>query len=41
MANSMNLIVKACLLRASKIIERFHVQKLVHEALQEIRVKHR
>lgn len=41
MANSMNLIVKACFPRASKVIDRFHVQKLAHEALQEIRVKHR
>lgn len=41
MANSMNQIVKACFPKASKVIDRFHVQKLAYEALQEIRIDHR
>lgn len=41
MANSMNLIVKRCFPNATKVIDRFHVQKLAYDALQEIRIKHR
>lgn len=41
MASSMNLVVKHCFGRAIKVIDRFHVQKLAYEALQEIRIKHR
>ncbi|MGB5988691.1 MAG: transposase [Marinifilaceae bacterium] len=41
MANSMNLIVDKCFLRAEKVIDRFHVQKLAYEALQGMRIKHR
>lgn len=41
MANSMNLIVKSCFRKAKKVIDRFHVQKLAFDALQEIRIKHR
>jgi len=41
MASSMNLIVKHCFGRAVKIIDRFHVQKLAYDALQEMRIKHR
>lgn len=41
MAGSMNLVVKHCFGRAIKVIDRFHVQKLAYEALQEIRIKHR
>jgi len=41
MASSMNLIVKHCFGKATKVIDRFHVQKLAYEALQEIRIKHR
>lgn len=41
MASSMNLIVKKCFPNALKVIDRFHVQKLAYDALQEIRVKHR
>ncbi len=41
MANSMNLVVKRCFLYATKVIDRFHVQKLAYDALQEIRIKHR
>jgi transposase len=41
MASSMNLIVKHCFGKAVKIIDRFHVQKLAYDALQEMRIKHR
>lgn len=41
MAGSMNLIVKHCFARTSKVIDRFHVQKLAYDALQEMRIKHR
>lgn len=41
MAGSMNLIVKRCFTKATKVIDRFHVQKLAYEALQEMRVNHR
>lgn len=41
MAGSMNLIVKLAFPKATKVIDRFHVQRLASEALQEIRVKYR
>jgi transposase len=41
MASSMNLIVDSCFARAEKVIDRFHVQKLAYDALQEMRIKHR
>lgn len=41
MANSMNKIVNCCFSKATKVIDRFHVQKLAYDALQEIRIKHR
>ncbi|WP_245745011.1 ISAon1 family transposase [Flavobacterium frigoris] len=41
MANSMKLISKKCFLRAIQVIDRFNVQKLALEAMQEIRIKHR
>ncbi len=41
MANSMNKIVGICFPKASKVIDRFHVQKLAYEAIQEIRIAHR
>ena len=41
MANSMNLVVKHCFGKATRVIDRFHVQKLAYDALQEIRIKHR
>jgi len=41
MASSMNLIVRHCFGKAVKIIDRFHVQKLAYDALQEMRIKHR
>lgn len=41
MANSMHKIVKSCFPNASRVIDRFHVQKLAYEALQEMRIAHR
>jgi len=41
MAGSMNQIVKQCFPRAIKVIDRFHVQKLAYDALQEMRIAHR
>ena len=41
MAANMNLIIKKCFPRADRVIDRFHVQKLAHEAVQEVRIKYR
>jgi len=41
MANSMKLIVKKCFPRATRVIDRFHVQQLATEAVQEMRIKYR
>lgn len=41
MAGSMNLVVRKCFPNAEQVIDRFHVQKLAFDALQEIRVAHR
>lgn len=41
MAASMGLIVSRCFPKASKVIDRFHVQKLAFDAVQEIRIQHR
>ncbi|HCV14795.1 MAG TPA: DDE transposase [Rikenellaceae bacterium] len=41
MAGSMNLIAKRCFTNAEQVIDRFHVQKLAFDALQEIRIAHR
>lgn len=41
MAHSMKMIVKKCFPKATQVTDRFHVQKLALEALQDIRVKHR
>jgi transposase len=41
MAGSMNRIVQQSFPKATKVIDRFHVQKLAYDALQEIRIKHR
>lgn len=41
MASTMGLIAKKSFPRASQVIDRFHVQKLAYDALQEIRIKHR
>ena len=41
MAGSMNKIVRHCFPKASLVIDRFHVQKLAYDALQEMRIGHR
>jgi transposase len=41
MAGNMGLIVKKSFPNAVLVIDRFHVQKLALDALQEIRIKHR
>src|SRR5690606_10636764 len=41
MANSMKTIAKKCFPKAVHVTDRFHVQKLALEALQDIRIKHR
>lgn len=41
MAGNMGLIVRRSFPGATLVIDRFHVQKLVLDALQEIRIKHR
>lgn len=41
MASSMNLTAKRCFTNAEQVIDRFHVQKLAFDALQEIRIAHR
>ncbi len=41
MAPTMKLISKTCFVKATQVIDRFHVQKLALEALQEVRIKHR
>ena len=41
MANSMKTIAKTCFPKAIQVTDRFHVQKLTLEALQDIRIKHR
>ena len=41
MAANMGMIVSRCFPRASKVIDRFHVQKLVYDAVQEVRIKYR
>lgn len=41
LSNSMNLIVHCCFPKANRMIDRFHVQKLACDALQEMRIAHR
>lgn len=41
MSGSMKLIARTCFYNAAQTVDRFHVQKLALEALQEIRIKHR
>ena len=41
MANSMKTIARKCFPKAIQVTDRFHVQKLALEALQDIRIKHR
>jgi transposase len=41
MAGSMNLIVEESFPRAVRVIDRFHIQKLAYDTLQEMRIAHR
>jgi len=41
MAPSMHKIVRSCFPKASRVIDRFHVQKLAYDAMQEMRIAHR
>jgi transposase len=41
MAESMRKIVRRCFPKARRTIDRFHVQKLAYDALQEMRIAHR
>lgn len=41
MANSMNLIIKKCFPKATLVIDRFHVQKLACDVVQDTRIKYR
>jgi transposase len=41
LAGSMGMIARRCFPNAVNVIDRFHVQQLASEALQEIRIKHR
>ena len=41
LAGNMSLITKKCFPNASQVVDRFHVQQLATEALQEIRIKYR
>ena len=41
MANNMNLIVRRSFPQATIVIDRFHVQKLAGDAVQDIRIKFR
>ena len=41
MAGSMNKIARRCFPCAIRVIDRFHVQKLANDAIQEIRIAHR
>lgn len=41
MANSMKLIASRCFPKAIQVTDRFHVQKLALDALQDMRIKHR
>jgi len=41
MPANMNMIVKPCFAKEDRVIDRFHVQKLAYDAVQEIRIKYR
>ncbi|WP_370576758.1 transposase [Pedobacter sp. N36a] len=41
MTGNMELIYKRCFPKTTRVTDRFHVQKLATEALQERRIKHR
>lgn len=41
MSDSMRKIIRHCFPKASRVIDRFHVQRLAFDALQEMRISHR
>jgi transposase len=41
MAPSMHKIVRSCFPKASRVVDRYHVQKLAYDAMQEMRIAHR
>jgi len=41
LSDSMRKIVRRCFPKAIRVIDRFHVQKLAYDALQEMRIEHR
>jgi len=41
LSDSMRKIVRRCFPKANRVADRFHVQKLAYDALQEIRIAHR
>jgi len=41
MSDSMRRIVRSCFPKAMRVIDRFHVQKLAYDAIQEMRIAHR
>ncbi len=41
MADSMPKIVRSCFLKATRVIDCFHVQKLAFDAMREMRIAHR
>lgn len=41
MAGSMNLIAETCFVKAIRVTDRFHVQKLAFDALQDVRIQYR
>ena len=41
LSDSMRKIVRAAFPKAGRVIDRFHIQKLVCDAVQELRIKHR
>ena len=41
MSNSIHLIARRCFPHALRTIDRFHIQQLAADAVQEMRVKHR
>ena len=41
MSSGMHAIARECFPNAEQVIDRFHVQKLARDALQELRIEHR
>ena len=41
LSDSMRKIIRRCFPKAIRVIDRFHVQKLAYDALQEMRIQHR